>query len=94
MVQNFKPKTHNIIIRDPMSLSIGCTDWHSADITIGDDKGRSFVIYAFGRTAKSTLITLVITGYCPRGYIEVPMNCTLSDVSLVSAFRSFFNPSK
>jgi hypothetical protein len=77
-----------------MSLSIGCTDWHSADITIGDDKSRHYVIYAFGRTAKSTLITLVITGYCPRGYIEVPMNCTLSDVSLVSAFRSFFNPSK
>lgn len=74
-----------------MSLSVGCTDWHSGDIKIHEsDKGRKYVIYLFGRTAKSTLVTLVVTGFRPCGYIEVPMDCTLTDSSVCEAFREFF----
>ena len=74
-----------------MSLSIGCTDWHSSDIKLNDsDKGRKYVIYLFGRTAKSTLVTLVVTGFKPFGYIEVPMDCALSDNSVKNAFHEFF----
>jgi hypothetical protein len=77
-----------------MSLSIGCTDWHSGDIQIGDDKGRKYVIYAFGRTAKTTLVTLMITGFTPRGFIEIPEDCTLSDTSIVGTMRDFMCPSR
>lgn len=77
-----------------MSLSIGCTDWHSGDIQIGDDKGRKYVMYAFGRTAKTTLVTLVITGFCPCGYIEIPEDCKLSDASIKSVMRNFMCPSR
>ena len=74
-----------------MSLSIGCTDWHSGDIKLHEeDKGRKYVIYLFGRTSKSTLVTLIVTGYKPCGYIEIPMNCTLSDTSIRSSFQDFF----
>lgn len=75
-----------------MSLSIGCTDWHSGDICLQEtDKGRHYVIYLFGRTAKSSLVTLMITGVRPRGYIEIPMECTLSDQSICNAFHDFFH---
>ena len=78
-----------------MSLSIGCTDWHSGDAQLNpDEKGRKYVIYAFGRTAKSTLFTLLITGFKPCGYIEVPMDCTLRDSSICSAFRDYLNGTK
>ena len=79
-----------------MSLSIGCTDWHSGDVIIGggDSGYRQYVIYAFGRTAKSTLVTLVITGYKPCGYLEVPQECKRSDSAIVRAFKSFIIPTK
>ena len=77
-----------------MSLSLGCTDWYADDIQLKGDKGRSYVIYAFGRTIKSTLITLMITGYQPRGYIEIPMDCKLSDSAIIGTFRSFLCPTR